>query len=174
MNMFVETSICRSLEDVVFKWGNIMVLKIILTSSEGRGVVNAIGLLSETRLLSVSVGITKEEEEEEELVMSVYDSASLVGGSLRIAFIDNGLPAHLVDVGTFMKRPFCSLIALILPAGARLLLLLGAPSLPSSGGCVPSVVRRRRLVRVDVDGDWDARAAAASCAFVSNYVIRIH
>ena len=67
MNMFLQTSICNSLEDVVFKWGDIMVLNIILTSSEGRGVVNAIGLVSATSLLSVSVGIT--EEEEEELVM---------------------------------------------------------------------------------------------------------
>ena len=165
MNMFLQTSICSSLEDVVFKWGNKMVLKIILTSSEIRVVVNAIGLVSATRLLSGSVGIT---EEMEELAMCVYDSASLAGGSLRIAFIVNGLPAHLNDVGTFIKRPFCSLIALILPAGARLLLLLGAPSLLSGSGCVPSVVRRRRLVRVDVDGDWDARAAAASGAPILN------
>ena len=167
MNMFLQTSICRSLEDVVFKWGNIMVLKIILTSSEGKGVVNAIGLVSATRLLSVSVSI-KEEEKEEELVMCVYNSASLAGDSLRIEFIVNGLPAHLVDFGTFMKRPFCFLISLILPAGARLLLLLGAPSLPSGGGGVPSVLRRRRLIRVDVDGGWDARTAAASGAPVSN------
>ena len=100
--------------------------------------------------------------------MCVYDSPSLAGGSLRIALIVNGLPADLDDVGTFMKRPYCSLIALILPAGARLLLLLEAPSLPSGGVCVPSVLRRRRLVRVDVAGDWDALAAAASGAPVSD------
>ena len=158
MNMFLQTSICNSLEDVVFKRDDIMVLKIILTSSDGRGVVKALGPVSATRLLSVSEGITEGDEEEEELVMCVYDSVSLAGGSQRIGFIVKGLPAHLVDVCTFIKRPFCSIIALILPAGARLLLLLGAPSL-SSG--VPSVLRRRRLVRVDVDGDWDARTAAA-------------
>ena len=168
MNMFLQTSICNSLEDVGFKWGDIMVLNIILTSSEGRGVVNALGPMLPTRLLSVSVGITREEEVEQELVMCVYDSASLAGGSLRIAFIVSSLPAHLVDDGTFMKRPFCSLIELILPAGTRFLLLLGAPSLPSGGGCVPSVVRRRRLVRVDIDGKWDARAAAASGEPVAN------
>ena len=141
MNMFLQTSICRSLEDEVFKCGDIMVLKIILASSEGRGVVNALDPVSATRLLSDSAGITEEEEEkEEELVMCVHDSAPLAGGSLSIAFIVNGLQAHLDDVGTFMKRPFCSLIALILPAGALFLLLLGAPSLPSSGDGVPSVL----------------------------------
>ena len=96
--MFLQTIICRSLEDVVFKWGDIMVLKITLTSSDGRGVVKALDLVSATKLLSVSVGNT-----EEELVMCVYDSASLAGGSLRIASIVNGLPANLVDVGTFNK-----------------------------------------------------------------------
>ena len=35
-----------------------MVLKIILASSDGRGVVKAFDPVSATRLLSVSVGIT--------------------------------------------------------------------------------------------------------------------
>ena len=102
------------------------------------------------------MGITEEdndhEEEEEELVMCVNKSASFACGSLRIAFIDNGVPAHLDVVDTFIKRPFCSLIALILPAGAQLLLLLESPSLPSGGNNVPSVIRRRRLFRVEIDG----------------------
>ena len=101
MNMFWQTITCSSLEDVVFKCGDIIILKIIVTSSDGRGVVKALDLVSATRLLSVSVGIT-EEEEEEELVMCVHDSAPLAGGSLSIAFIVNGLPAHLDDGGTFM------------------------------------------------------------------------
>ena len=100
--------------------------------------------------------------------MCVIKSALLAAGSLRIAFIVSGLPAHLAVVGTFMKRPFCFLIALILPAGARLLLLLVAPSLPSGGGGVPFVIRRRRLDRVEVVGGWDATAAASSGAPVSN------
>ena len=62
-----------------------------------------------------------------------------------------------------MKRPICSLGALILPAGARLLLVL-ALSLPSDGGGVPSVIRRRQLVRVDVDTDLDAEVAAITGA----------
>ena len=150
-----------------------MVLKITFTSSDGRGIVNAKGLVSVSKLLSVIAGIPQadnddDEEEKEELIMCVSESASLAVVSLGIAFIVSGLQAHLAVAGTFMKRPFCSLIALILPAGARLLLLLGAPSLPSGGGGVPSVIRRRRLVRAEVDGGWDARAAAASGAPVSN------
>ena len=129
-------------------------MKIIVTSSDGRGVVKAIGLVSAT---SVSSGIT---EKEVELVMCVYASASLMGGSLIIAFIANGLPARLDDAGSFMKRPFCSLGAWILPVGASRLLLDGIHSLSR-------VRRRRRFVRVDVDGDWDAGAAAASGAPVS-------
>ena len=111
--------------------------------------------------LSVGVG----DEEEEGLVMCVYASVSLTGVSLRIVVIGNGLPAHLDKVGIFTNRPFCSLGALILPDGARLM-LLWSPALPSGGG-VPSVLRRRRLVRVDVDADWDAEAAAVSGAPVS-------
>ena len=80
--------------------------------------------------------------------------------SLRIVVISNGLQAHLDKICIFTKRPLCSLGALILPDGARLL-LLWAPALPSGGG-VPSVLRRRRLVRVDVDADLDAEAAAFS------------
>ena len=137
-------------------------MKIILTSSDGRGVVKALGLVSAAMLLSVSVGNV---EKEEELVMCVYVSAALAGDSLSIAFIANGLPARLDDADTFMKRPFCSLGAWIVPAGARRLLLDRVPSLPSCGAS--SVRRRRRLVRVDVDGDWDAGAAAASGAPVS-------
>ena len=113
--------------------------------------------------LSVSAG---DEEKEEELVMCVYASASLAGVSLSIVVIVSGLPAHLEEAGTFTKRPFCSLIALILPAGTRLL-LLWAPALPSGGG-VPSVLRRRRLVRVDVVAKWDAEAAAVSGAPVAS------
>ena len=74
MNMFLQTSICSLLEDEVFKWGNIMVLKIILTSSDGRGIVNAIGPVSATKLLSFSAGIPEEEnneEEEEKLIIYV-------------------------------------------------------------------------------------------------------
>ena len=117
MNMFLQTSICSSLEANVFKWGNILVLKIILTSSDGRGVVKALGLVLAT---SISAGII---EKDKELVMCVYSSESLAGGSLSNAFIVNGLPAHLDDAGAFMKRPFCFLNAWILPAGARRLLL---------------------------------------------------
>ena len=126
-----------------------MVLKITFTSSDGRGIVNAIGPVSVSKLLSVIAGIPQadnDDDQEEDLIMCVSESASLAVGSLGIAFIVSGLPAHLAVAGTFMKRPFCSLIALILPAGARLLLLLGAPSLPSGGSGVPSVIRRRRLV----------------------------
>ena len=136
-------------------------MKIILIRSDGRGVVKALGLVSAAILLSVSVGNVKKEE----LVMCVYVSAALAGGSLSIAFIVNGLPAHLDDADTFMKRPFCSLSAWILPACARRLLLDLVASLPSCD--IPSVRLRRRFVRVDVDGDWDAGAAAASGVPVS-------
>ena len=64
-----------------------------------------------------------DEEEEEKLVMCVYASASLAGVSLRIGIIVNGLSVHLEEVGTFMQQPICSLGALILSAGARLLIL---------------------------------------------------
>ena len=77
-------------------------MKIILTSSDGRGVVKALGLVSAAILRLVSVGNVVEEK----LVMCVYVSAALANGSLSIAFIANGLPAHLDDAGTFMKRPF--------------------------------------------------------------------
>ena len=97
--------------------------------------------------LSVGVG----DEEEEGLGVCVYASVSLTSVSLRIVVIGTGLPAHLDKICIFTKRTFCSLGALLLPDGARLL-LLWAPALPSGGG-VPSVLRRRRLVRVDVDAD---------------------
>ena len=139
-------------------------MKISLKSSEGKGIVKALGEVPATMFLSVSAGDV--EEEEEELVMCVYASASLAGVSVSIVVIVSGLPAHLEETGTFTKRPFCSLGALILPAGTRLL-LLWAPALPSGGG-VPSVLRRRRLVRVDVDAEWDAEAAAVSGAPVSS------
>ena len=147
-----------------------MELKITFTSSDGKSIVNATGPVSVSKLLSDIAGIPQadNEEEEEELIMCVSKSASLAVSSLRIVFIVSGLPAHLAVVGTFIKRPFCSLIALILPAGDRLLLLLGAPSLPSGFGGVPSVIRRRRLDRAEVDGGCDARAAAAFGAPVSN------
>ena len=113
--------------------------------------------------LSVGVG---DEEEEEGFVVCVYASVSLTSVSLCIVVIVNGLPAHLEEAGTFTKRPFCFLGALILPADV-LLLLLWASSLPSGGGDVPSVLRLRRLFRVDVEADWDAEAAAVSGAPVS-------
>ena len=115
--------------------------------------------------LSVEVGEEEEDKEEEKLVMGVYASVSLASVSLPIVVNVNGLPAHLEEAGTFTKRPFCSLGALILPFGARLL-LLWAPALPSGVG-VPFVLRRRRLVRVDVDAEWDAEAAAVPGAPVS-------
>ena len=137
-------------------------MKISLKSSEGKGIVKALAEVPATMFLSVSAG---DEEEEEELVMCVYASASLAGVSLSIVVIVSGLPAHLKEAGTFTKRPLCSLGALILPAGTRLL-LLWAPALPSGDG-VPSVLRRRRLVRVDIDAEWDAEAVAVSGAPVT-------
>ena len=102
------------------------------------------------------------EEEEEELIMCVFGSESLVNASLLIV---NGLPAHLEEGGIFTKRPFGSLAALILPVGT-LLLLLGASALPSGGG-VPSIFRRRRIVGVKESAAWEAEAAAISGATVS-------
>ena len=64
--MFLQTSICSSLEDEFFKWGSIIVLKIILTSSDGRGIVNAIGPVSATKLLSVCAGIPEGANDDEE------------------------------------------------------------------------------------------------------------
>ena len=61
MNMFLQTRICSSLEDKVFKWDNIMIVKIILTSLDGRGIVNAICPVSATKLLSVCAGIAERE-----------------------------------------------------------------------------------------------------------------
>ena len=61
------------LEDEFFTWGTIMVLKITFTSSDERGIVNAIGPVSVSKLLSVIAGIPQEDidddEEEEELIM---------------------------------------------------------------------------------------------------------
>ena len=74
-----------------------MVLKITFTSSEGRGIVNAIGPVSVSMLLSVITVIPQEDiddDEEEELIMCVSESASLAVGSLCIAFTVSGLPAH--------------------------------------------------------------------------------
>ena len=136
-------------------------MNISFTISEGKGIVKALGEASATMFLSVGVG----DEEEEELVMFVYTTVKLASVSLRIVVIVNGLPAHLEEAGTFTKRPFCSFGALILPVSARLFLLL-APAPPSGGG-VPSVLRRRRLVRVDVDAEFDAQSAAVLGAFVS-------
>ena len=114
---------------------------------------------------SVSAGDIEDEEEQQELVMCLFASASLTGVSLSIVVIVSGLPAHLEEAGTFTKRPFCSLGALILPAGTCLL-LLWAPALPSGNG-VHSVLRRRRLARVNVDAEWDAQVAAV---FISPFV----
>ena len=123
-------------------------MKISLTSSEGKVIVKALEEASATMFLSGGVG---DKEEEEKLVMGVYASVSLASVSVPIVVNVNGLTAQLEEAGTFTKRPFCSLCALILPVGARLL-LLRERALPSGGG-VPSVLRRRRLVRVDVDAE---------------------
>ena len=115
-------------------------MKISLKSSEGKGIVKALGEVSATMFLSVSAGDEEEdEEEEEELVMCVYASASLAGVSLSIVVIVSGLPAHLEEAGTFTKLPFCSLGALILPAGTRLL-LLWRPRFPPAAAFLPSFV----------------------------------
>ena len=106
-------------------------------------------------MLATKFSVSGAEYEAEELVMCEYAFALLAGDLLRFVIVDNGLPARLDEVDAFIQRPFCSVGGMILPAGARRLLLNEPPSLRFIDG-VSYICRRRRLVRVDVDGDWNA------------------